>query len=304
MGTLGKYLQDARLARGIDLREAAQQTRISVQYLKALEAEDFSKLPGEVFVKGFLKNYGKFLQLDEPEILKRYAEIQQTRPPVASPAQAVPVAAAPVKEEEVHHVPSKFPLEPVLWAAGIAVILVLFFFSAFPRPQQHVKETPTGAPPPAAGFGELSSAPGTTSRPEKLYLEVVALENTWILIRTDSSPQKKAILNKGESLIWSADERFLLSYGSASDLKLVLNGKELTVDEPKNTVVRDMVITSSGIVSRKIQVQNPATSKTKRKPVPEVHSSQSVSAHVRQNQPQPASAQTKTPVEMPQKPVQ
>jgi len=302
MGTLGKYLQDARVARGIDLREAAQQTRISAQYLKALEAEDFSKLPGEVFVKGFLKSYGKFLRLDEPEIMQRYAEIQQKRTSAAPPAHDVPSTAATATEEEVHHVPSKFPLEPVLWVAGILVVLVLFLFAAFPA-RQHVKEAHEGYPPPA-GSGELSSTPLPTFSPEKLYLEVVALENTWLLIRTDTSPEKKAVLNKGESLIWSADERFLLSYGSAADLKLVLNGKELTVDEPKNTVIRDMVITASGIVNRKIQVQNSTASKIKRKPVADLHSSQSVSAHVRQQLPQPASTQTKTPTQIPQKPVQ
>ncbi len=43
MGTLGQYLRSAREARGIDLRDAAQQTRISFNYLKALEEEDFSQ---------------------------------------------------------------------------------------------------------------------------------------------------------------------------------------------------------------------------------------------------------------------
>jgi len=79
MGTLGEYLRSAREARGIDLREAAQQTRISFTYLKALEAEDFTKLPGEVFVKGFLKNYGKFLRLDELEVMKRFEELRTVK---------------------------------------------------------------------------------------------------------------------------------------------------------------------------------------------------------------------------------
>src|SRR5512135_91661 len=190
MGTLGKYLQDARVARGIDLREAAQQTRISAQYLKALEEEDFSKLPGEVFVKGFLKGYAKYLRLDETEIVRLYAEIQQKGTSASPPAHVVPFADETATEERIHHAPLKFPLEPVLWAAGIAAVLFLFLFSAFPTRQQHLKVAHEVSPPPA-GSGELSSAPVPTSRPEKLYLEVVALENTWLLIRTDSSPQKK-----------------------------------------------------------------------------------------------------------------
>ncbi len=301
MGTVGKYLQDARVARGIDLREAAQQTRISPRYLKALEAEDFSKLPGEVFVKGFLKSYGKFLQLPESEIMERYAQIQQKNTSAVPPTPAVPVDTT-AAVEEVQHAPSKFPLEPILWAAGIVVILVLFLFSAFPR-RQHVKEAHEGSLT-SAGSGEPSSFPVPTSTPEKLYLKVVALEDTWLLIRTDTSPEKKAMLNKGESLIWSADERFLLSYGSAGALKLVLNGKELTVDEPKNAEIRDLTIVSSGVVNRKINVKNSAASKPKLKPVSKIQSSQSTSAPVRVQQPQPASAQPKTPAQMPPKPVQ
>ncbi len=276
MGTVGKYLQDARVARGIDLREAAQQTRISPRYLKALEAEDFSQLPGEVFVKGFLKSYGKFLQLPESEIMERYAQIQQKNTSAAPPAPAVPAATTVA---EVHHVPSKFPLEPMLWVAGIVVVLVLFLFSAFPR-RQHVKETQEGSLT-SAGSGELSSFPVPTAMPEKLYLKVVALEDTWLLIRTDTSPEKKAMLIKGESLIWSADERFLLSYGSAGALKLVLNGKELTVDEPKNAEIRDLTIISSGVVNRKIKVRNSAVSKPKLKPDSNLQPSQSTSAPVR-----------------------
>jgi hypothetical protein len=107
----------------------------------------------------------------------------------------------------------------------------------------------------------MASGPALTVKSDKLYLEVIALENTWLLVRTDTSPQKKAVLNKGESLIWSADERFLLSYSSAGAIKLLLNGQELTVNEPKNAVIRDLVITAAGIENRKIQAEKlrPAT---------------------------------------------
>jgi cytoskeletal protein RodZ len=59
MGTLGQYLREAREAMGIDLRDAAQETRISFNYLKALE-EKTSQTSRRGFVRGFLKNYGRF----------------------------------------------------------------------------------------------------------------------------------------------------------------------------------------------------------------------------------------------------
>lgn len=257
MGTLGTYLRETREARGIDLRDAAQQTRISLQYLKALEEEDFAKLPGEVFVKGFLKNYGKFLQLNDAELMAKYGELrpQKTAPLVsAAPSGEQPAVATEQKTAQ------KISIEPFVWAGGILIALILFFFIALP--DRHSKKPQSTAK--LLLSGQTLSAPTTTSnKPEKLYLEVTALDNTWLLIRTDTSPQKKAVLKKEETLTWSADERFQLSYGSAGALKLSLNGKELTVQEQKNAVVRDLIVTASGIVNKKIQ---PEYAKPKRQP--------------------------------------
>jgi transcriptional regulator with XRE-family HTH domain len=280
MGTLGKYLRSAREARGIDLREAAQLTRISLQYLKALEAEDFSKLPGAVFVRGFLKNYSKFLQLDEIEVMKRLGELQQTPPPLAAPVQDLPTAPQPTIEEPTIVTSPKFLFEPFIWGTAIVLVLVIALFASLPpRDRKEIQQ-------PA-----VTSAPsGEQVKPEKLYLEVVALENTWLLVRTDTSPQKKAILTKGESLIWSADERFLLSYGSAGALRLILNGKELSVDEPKNTVIRDMTITSDGILNRKIQTDYVRPPKRKQPASSAMQSTPSASTIEMQSHPSPTGA--------------
>jgi len=247
MGTLGQYLRSAREARGIDLREAAQQTRIRFNYLKALEEEDFSRLPGEVFVKGFLKNYGKFLRLDEFEVMKRYGESrsQKSTPRPETVVDEEPAAA--VSEEKTPKLTRS--IEPFLWGAGIVFALILFVFTALP--ERHQRETQKAVTPMSTG--QTATAPLPFPQTGKLYLEVVALEDTWLLVRTDNSPQKKALLKKDESLIWSADERFLLSYGSAKALKLMLNGQELTVNEPGSEVVRDLAIVASGIVNRNIQ---------------------------------------------------
>jgi len=245
MGTLGKYLRHAREARGIDLRDAAQQTRIGINYLKALEEDNFAKLPGEVFVKGFLRNYAKFLRLEEAEVMNKYGEMKLPQPAAGTAVETVPVVVA-AAEDKPSHVTS---FEPFLWAAGIVIALGVFLFTALPERQSRESQN-TVAPSPS-GYLNPASVPAPV--PEKLYLEVIAMENTWLLVRTDTSPQKKAVLKKGESLIWSADERFLLSYGSVGALKLLLNGQELTVNEPRNAVVRDLVITATGVVSRKTQ---------------------------------------------------
>ena len=250
MGTLGQYLRSAREARGIDLHEAAQQTRIGIAYLKALEAEDFSKLPGEVFVRGFLKNYGKYLQLEESQVMRKYGESMAPKSaagPVAEKEPPVVAGKEPIREQR-QKTPRSTTIETILWGAGILIALILFLFTSLPnRRHQEAKHVAT-----PLSTEQTATAPGPVMQTGKLYLEVVALEDTWLLVRTDSSPQKKALLKKGENLIWSADERFLLSYGSAKSLKLVLNGQELVMTEPGKDVVRDLAITASGIVSSKL----------------------------------------------------
>jgi len=254
MGTLGKYLRSAREARGIDLHEAAQQTRISINYLRALEEEDFSRLPGEVFVRGFLKNYGKFLRLDESQILKKYGELSAPKSEAGPVTEKEQAAAGSEHEKKT---PRSTTIETILWGSGIVIALILFMFTSLPeRRRQETKHVPM-----PMSTGQTVTAHGSVMQVDKLYLEVVALEDTWLLVRTDNSPQKKAVLKKGESLIWSADERFLLSYGSAKSLKLMLNGQELTVNEPGNEVVRDLTIIASGVVNTKIKPESKVSRK-------------------------------------------
>ncbi len=249
MGTLGQYLRDARAAKDIDLRDAAQQTRISIQYLRALEDEDFTKLPGEVFVRGFLKNYCRFLNLDEAEVLKRYAELkpQATPPSTVTQNTVQKNADTPVLLTETT-ARTETPLEPFIWSAVIIFSLLVFLFTSFPAKLPKDSQQRVGSSTPAPLSRETGTVQDIT--PRKLYLKIVALEDTWLLIRTDDSPQKKAVLKRGDSLTWSANERFLLSYGRVGAVQLLLNNEELTVSGAKETVVRDLAIARTGILNQ------------------------------------------------------
>ena len=61
---IGKQLQCVRKERGLRLSDVARELRISAEYLKLLESGDFDQLPAPTYVSGFLRTYGKFLELD------------------------------------------------------------------------------------------------------------------------------------------------------------------------------------------------------------------------------------------------
>lgn len=69
MRTAGEILKEARLAKKISLKQVETSTKIRYDFLKALEENDFQKLPSLVSTRGFLKNYAEFLGLTPEPIL-------------------------------------------------------------------------------------------------------------------------------------------------------------------------------------------------------------------------------------------
>ena len=82
MESLGEKLRTAREGKEISLDQAGKDTKISVRYLEAFEAEDFSGFPGETYVIGFLRNYGAYLDLDVRELLSLYRALLQLEQPM------------------------------------------------------------------------------------------------------------------------------------------------------------------------------------------------------------------------------
>lgn len=70
--TVGKTLQKARASQNLSLAQASQATRIRVEVLEALEASDYSQFASEVYAKGFIKNYAKYLGLEEEKVMALY----------------------------------------------------------------------------------------------------------------------------------------------------------------------------------------------------------------------------------------
>ena len=64
-------LRKRREAMGASLAEVEAATKIRQKYLAALEADEWSLLPGEVVGRGFLRNYASYLGLDSTELIER-----------------------------------------------------------------------------------------------------------------------------------------------------------------------------------------------------------------------------------------
>jgi cytoskeletal protein RodZ len=72
MPEIGVTLREARMRAGIDIAEVESRTKIRAKYLRALENEEWSLLPGTTFVKSFLRTYAETLGLDAKLLVEEY----------------------------------------------------------------------------------------------------------------------------------------------------------------------------------------------------------------------------------------
>jgi len=70
--SVGKYLKNQREAQKISIKDVAEATKIAKIYLEAIEDDNTEKISAEIYRRGFIKNYAKFLGLNPDEILEKY----------------------------------------------------------------------------------------------------------------------------------------------------------------------------------------------------------------------------------------
>ncbi|HNC42861.1 MAG TPA: helix-turn-helix domain-containing protein, partial [Acidobacteriota bacterium] len=72
MASLGYELKQAREAKGVTLTQLAENTRIGIRFLQAIESDDFKSLPGGLFNRSFIKAYARAVGIDEDEAVIAY----------------------------------------------------------------------------------------------------------------------------------------------------------------------------------------------------------------------------------------
>jgi cytoskeleton protein RodZ len=151
--------------RGVSLEEISSATKISIRFLEAIEREDFSKLPGGIFSRSFIRSYARYLGLDEERAVAEYQ-----------------LAAHPQVDFDLHRMPagssragrpsSRTPLIATLAAVVLlAGGYVLFRYSRraaeapappAPAPVETAKPAAPPAVPAPAPSGDATAVPGTT----------------------------------------------------------------------------------------------------------------------------------------------
>ena len=132
----GQRLRAAREQLGLTERQVAERLHLSTTYVKALEADDYERLPEAAFVKGYLRNYARLLELPADDIANLYQQISEEE------------QAQPLPSDERPAPRPAFQFKPwMLWSAVAALIVVTAFVMTG---KQADDASPPPAPPQAA----------------------------------------------------------------------------------------------------------------------------------------------------------
>jgi cytoskeletal protein RodZ len=239
MFEIGNSLREARLRQTLDFPEVEQATKIRGKYLRALEDEQFDILPGQTYVKGFLRTYSEYLGLDGQlyvdEYNSRYIPGDEETPLRASSTSAV--GRNPRVESSVVLV--------ALAAIGIltALVVVAWRFGS---------DTPKTAIPdfssqPPAATGKAPAKPRKTA-PAVTRLSITgALGSSWMEVHAGSAGGRelyRGTLGAGSTVRFARPRLYVL-VGRPANLRFRLNGRVVQV--PDRGSPTSVLITPRGV---------------------------------------------------------
>ncbi|HYT97898.1 MAG TPA: RodZ domain-containing protein [Casimicrobiaceae bacterium] len=166
--TAGAQLRAAREAAGWSQEAVAQQLKLAPRQVRAIEEDDYARLPGRTFVRGFVRNYARLLRLDPAAILAALPRGEGTSPldrpsltAVSRPMVELPVASARRNSWTRWLIP--FALLAIVAAAGVYEFMRNAGVSR--RPPAESAAPPVPAAPSTALPNPLASAKPESAAP-------------------------------------------------------------------------------------------------------------------------------------------
>ena len=235
--------------RGITLEEIAEATKIGTRSLRALEEQDFDKLPGGIFNKGFVRAYARYLGLDEEQAVADYLAALGEAQAAGKATRQEPGANAAAPERNIFlpevedSEPMRLPLGPIAVVVVVAVLLFsgwrYYTRNGLPNLRhvraaaQHIAPPAKPAAKPAAPCAD-ASRPGANAAPAKdgFVVRVKAKEDSWISIVADGKPVMSAVLPKESEKSVHAQQSVVLKTRQSRRLRVVLQRQTRATPEP------------------------------------------------------------------------
>ncbi|MEW6097285.1 MAG: RodZ domain-containing protein [bacterium] len=264
MSKVGEILRKKRELEAKSLEDIATQTMIAKKYIASLEEGRYDIFPGEVYARGFLRNYANFLGFDEGEIADLVSQYE-------------------LEWQEMHlklHISTPEKIPPVSktnWSFYIISILImgifgfLIFYFIKQKVSQHelinysdptkmLKEEDISRAEDIIVEAIKSAKEDKTVdiKPKDVELEAFASESVWLQAIIDGKSKREILLAPDQKIKWHAKKNIFLTIGNAGGIVFKLNDRYIGALGRKGEV-KKILVTSEGVDTHEaIQKEEPA----------------------------------------------
>lgn len=225
MFEIGNSLREARLRQGLEIPRIEAETKIRGKYLRALEEEEFEVLPGDTYVKGFLRTYADYLGLDGQLYLDEY----NSRFTTAEEISVAQSAAAPRKRGR-RRMESNFVVVALAGIVAVTVLVVvgLAGIGTDSDDDPPLPGTTTGTTSTEESSGATTTNGAATPAPKAKLVLTAARGDSFLQVRNGNVNGKllwEGTLEQGQTQRFLKYNRLWVDLDDPQNLNAKLNGR-------------------------------------------------------------------------------
>lgn len=256
---LGEVLRTERERRQLTIQDIEEATSIRAIYIEAIENGDYKKLPGEVYTKGFIRNYATFLNLEGDALVKQF-EAEITPPPIVTEEvgeeNKIDKTEKQIEKETIPAPTEKMPPQKIIrrserkssggsnfgLVAAVVLIAALaggvwYYFTTFGSEVVDIDLNPKIDQPadvnenqPVAQGNDTQKPNAVSAAPNQLSgvnVQAKFSGECWTQVTVDGVIVYEDVAVAGQNLTWEGKDSVTVRVGNAGAVEFTENGKSV-----------------------------------------------------------------------------
>lgn len=249
---IGDLLRRERERQNLSIKDIEKATSIRALYIDAIEKGEYKTLPGEVYAKGFVRNYANYLKLNANEIVNAFNEEMHPQEELqdaagSSSAEEARQEQSAERNREEYRGPKitsleSYPMEKsshgvrnALMVAAAVFVVAFAALIAFGGDEEPSAPAPRAKTQTQQGQKQTEAAPKPAADSVEVKLSFTDL--CWTEVVVDGKTEFEGTAEKGKVLTLKGKDKVRITAGNAGALNYSLNGKDMGAIGQKGEVV-------------------------------------------------------------------
>lgn len=249
---IGDLLRRERERQNLSIKDIEKATSIRALYIDAIEKGEYKTLPGEVYAKGFVRNYANYLKLNANEIVNAFNEEMHPQEELqesagSSSAEEARQEQSSEKNREEYRGPKitsleSYPMEKkshgvrnALMVAAAVFVVAFAALIAFGGDEEPSAPAPRAKTQTQQGQKQTEAAPKPAA--DGVEMKLSFTDRCWTEVVVDGKTEFEGTAEKGKVLTLKGKDKVRITAGNAGALHYSLNGKDMGAIGQKGEVV-------------------------------------------------------------------